>query len=106
MAKETPVPTRVGVAVAIPANLPLPPAEGANFFHFTVVGEEVQLLVGSINLLRIHEAKGKTEPTTVVPEITHRFLLSPLGFKSLRTQLLEIEKAAPKSDVGMGARVG
>jgi hypothetical protein len=104
MANAEPGSFRVGIS--IPANLPLPPAEGANFFHFTVVGEEVQFLVGTINLLRLHEAKTRGETISVVPEITHRFLLSPLGFNSLKSQLEEIAKAAPKSGVGMAAQAG
>ena len=101
MARE---PASLRVGIAIPGNLPLPPAAGANFFHFTVVGEEVQLLVGTINLIRLHEAKGKTESTMVVPDITHRFLLSPLGWASLYNQVQEIAKSAPKSDVGVTSR--
>ena len=68
---------------------PVPPAEGANYFHFTSVGAEVQMLVGAVNLLRLHESL-RGESRTVVPEITHRFLLSPLGFAQLKRQIDEI----------------
>lgn len=71
---------RVQVGVTMSASVPVPPPEAANFFHLTVVGPEIQLLVGSVNLLRFHEAKDKGEMTLVTPEISHRFLLSTLGF--------------------------
>ena len=100
--RATKQPVRVGISV--PANIPLPSPEGANFFHFTVVGQEVQFLVGSINLLRLHEAKGRSETTTLIPDITHRFLLSPLGFEALRNQVQEIAKAVPPSDVGISSK--
>lgn len=89
------------ISVSVPGNLPMPAPEGANFFHFTVVGGEVQLLVGSINLLRLHEAKRNQETATIVPQITHRFLLSPLGFAQLKSSLEEIAKAMGKTDVGV-----
>jgi len=93
------------VTVKLPANVPLPDAEGANFFHFTVAGQEVQFLVGTINLLRIVEAKAASEPVAIVPDITHRFLLSPLGFASLKSTLEEIAKAVPPSDVQVSSEV-
>ena len=94
----------VGIGISVPGTLPLPAAEGANFFHFTVIGEEVQLLVGTINLIRLHEAKERGETGVIVPDITHRFLLSPLGFASLKTNLEEIAKSVPKSQVGIEAK--
>ena len=96
---------RSSVTIKLPANAPLPPAEGANYFHFTVAGTEVQFLVGTVNLLRVHEAKITGQTTAIVPEITHRFLLSPLGFASLKSQLDEISKSAPGSDVDVTSQV-
>ena len=91
------------VSIGLDGSVPLPPAEGANFFHFTVVEHEVQLLVGSVNLLRLHEAKRRGEPITVAPQITHRFLLSPLGFGALKANLEEIAKSVtPSGVVGKG----
>ncbi len=81
------------VSVTIPANLPLPAPEGANFFHFSVVGNEVHMLVGTLNFLRLLEARQRldsNESTVIVPDITHRFLLSPQGFEGLRLQIGEI----------------
>lgn len=85
-------PAQKKVAVVITGGTPLPPAEGANFFHFTTLGPEVQLLVGTVNLLRLHEAKTTDDPSAVVPEITHRFLLSPIGFAALKQQMATIEQ--------------
>ena len=104
-AEKKPTTVRVNVSVAFSGDVPLPPPVGANFFHFTVVGQEVQFLVGSVNLLRFHEAKDRSEPMTVVPQITDRFLLSPLGFATLKAQLEEIAKSVPESDVGVKSRV-
>jgi hypothetical protein len=71
---------RVSVSYRVSAETDLPVAEGINFFHFTTVGPEVQMLVGTINLLAIHEAKQSGETLGTTPQITHRFLLSALGF--------------------------
>ena len=76
----------------VPANLPLPHPLGANFFHFTRVGEEVQMLVGSVNLLRLHEASRRPtgDPLVIVPDIVARYTLSPLGLASLQSQLAQL----------------
>lgn len=92
-------PPKSVTTVVMSADVPLPPPQGANYFHFTVVGEEVQFLVGSINLLRVYEARGRGEPTVVRPEIAHRFLLSPMGFAALKSQVDEIAKAVAPSTV-------
>lgn len=83
------------VPVGITGGTPLPASEGANFFHFTVLGPEVQMLVGTVNLLQLHEAKQTGSQHSIVPEITHRFLLSPVGFTALRAQIAAVEKAVP-----------
>ena len=84
------------ITITVPANLPLPNPEGANFFHFTLVGDEIQFLVGSINLLRLHEAKLLAEPQKIVPDITHRFTLSVLGFHTLKAQVDQIALSVPE----------
>lgn len=94
-------PEKGGVSVTVPADLPLPAPEGANFFHFTVAGDEVQLLVGSVNLLRLHEAKALGETLKIVPDITHRFLLSPMGFSTLKKQMEQIATSVSPSSVGV-----
>ena len=81
------------VQVGVPADFPLPHPLGANFFHFTIMGGEIQLLVGSVNLLQLREAAKEGKGALVVPDITHRFTLSTLGFEQLRTQ---IEAVSPR----------
>jgi hypothetical protein len=83
------------VGVKLTGSHPLPNAEGANFFHFTVINGEVQFLVGMINLLRFHEAAQAEPGTSITPDITHRFLLSPMGFQNLKRQLDEIAGSLP-----------
>ena len=90
------------VALGISGSDPLPEPVGANFFHFAVVGSEIQLLVGAINLVQLHEARqGHSGP--IRPQISHRFLLSPLGFAQLKSQITEmaaVVPAAPGISVG------
>ncbi len=92
------------VSVTVPADLPLPAPEGANFFHFTVAGDEVQLLVGSVNLLRLHEAKSLGENLKIVPDITHRFLLSSIGFSALKAQMDQIASSVSPPSVPVTVR--
>lgn len=94
-----------GVAVGISRATKLPPAEGANYFHFTVLGPEVQMLVGTVNLLHLHEAKLTDSRETLEAEITHRFLLSPLGFQALKSQMDMIAASVqPVAGITSGAK--
>ena len=95
---------RPAVSVTVPADLPLPDPVGANFFHFTVAGDEVQLLVGSVNLLRLHEAKSLGKTLKIVPDITHRFLLSSIGFSALKAQIDQIAESVPPPSVPVTVR--
>ena len=81
------------------------PTEGANFFHFTQVRDEIEMLVGYISLLRIHnlaishanlsdEVEVEEE---VVPEISRRYLLSPNGLRVLRDRVNEIWEKMEKN---------
>lgn len=85
------------VQIQLSSGVPLPPAAGANFFHFVSAGEEVHMLVGTVSLLRVHEnespGRSPDRLPIVTPEITHRFLLSPLGFANLIRQIDEIRDA-------------
>jgi hypothetical protein len=95
-------PPKRSVTVQLTTRHPLPPAQGANYFHFTTLGEEVQMLVGTVNLLRVHEATQGEEDAVVSPDITHRFLLSPLGFAHLKAQVDQIASGINPSRIGMG----
>jgi hypothetical protein len=90
-------PTGRAITVAMTSRHPLPPAEGANYFHFTIANGEVQLLVGTVNLLQLHEAQeSDSETVAVSPEITHRFLMSTRAFQHLQDQVAEIMSAIPQ----------
>lgn len=97
MAEEASKTTKVSVTV--PSDLPLPPVLGANFFHFTTIGMEIQFLVGSVNLLQLHEAKKQGESVLILPDISHRFLLSSFGFEQLKRQIEEISKSVKPSGI-------
>jgi len=82
--------------IGISGSDPLPEPVGANYFHFAVVGGEIQMLVGAVNLLQVHEAKnGKAGP--IRPQISHRFLLSALGFAQLKAHVTAISESVPGS---------
>lgn len=87
--------------IEIPTTGDLPLPEGANFFHFSWRGTDVQLLVGYIDLLKTVAPPGSpvVKPVKVVPEITHRFLLSMTGFALLKAQIDDIARSMQKSGV-------
>lgn len=101
----TPMPETVtSIEIELPTSTPLPNAEGANWFQLAQLGgTEVQLVVGTVNLFALHRLKGAD--AKVAPNVTHQFLLSPIGFWSLKKQLDEIAKhiAQPGVDVGLRA---
>lgn len=76
--------------IQLPQPQELPNPEGANYFNFTVVGPDVQLLVGYIDFRVIHEGRLSKEGVAAVPMISHRFLVSQTGFQHLRAQMDEI----------------
>jgi hypothetical protein len=78
------------VTVKIDLSREMPPPEGANFFHFTFLRGEVQMLLGYVDLFRIHEMKAPGKTRVIYPEVTHRFSLSALGFAQLKAQVDEI----------------
>lgn len=83
------------IAIRVTGSQPVPPALGANFFHFTTIGAEVHMLIGTVNLLKVVEAKerDRAESRALAPDITHRFLLSPVGFAQLKKQIDQIAPA-------------
>lgn len=66
-----------------------PAPSGVNFFHFTHVDSEVEMLAGYVDLTRIHhavkanESAGEGGAVQVEPEVTHRFVMSLNGFFQL-----------------------
>ena len=91
MAKLMASPIKPGVfSVALPPDAKLPPPAGANFFHFTVAGPEIHLLVGCVSFQQLADRHASGKQGTVSPEITHRFLMSALGFAHLKAQIDEI----------------
>jgi len=93
--------TRRQVMVAITADTPVPPSAAANFFHFTVVGPEIQFLVGTVNLLKFHDAKEREDGPSIYPDISHRFMMSSFGFAQLKQQIDEIATRVPVLPDGM-----
>ena len=86
------------VKVRIPPDIELPPPEGANFFQFAKVENEAQMLVGYIDILRLANEAGDITDVPedevldieIVPDITHRFLLSADGLAMLKQRLDEL----------------
>lgn len=92
---------QVAVEIAMSGSVPLPSAEGANFFHLTRAGMEVQFLVGTVNLMRVHEARLQNETTArLTPEISHRFLVSLQSMQHLKMQIDRILASAEAKKVG------
>ncbi len=86
------------IRIKVPTDVELPPPEGANFFQFTHVQNEAQMLVGYIDLHRLAREAGDLTDVAddeeldieLTPEITHRFLLSTNGLVMLKERLDEI----------------
>jgi hypothetical protein len=79
------------IRIEVPRSAKMPPPEGANYFHVTTSGPDVQLLVGYVDLLKLHHARTGGAKSRIEPEITHRFYLSVTAFFMLKRQLEEIE---------------
>lgn len=87
---------------------PLPAPEGANFFHFTHIQGEVEMLVGYVDLNRLwalsqdyEDASDEEElpsHVSVKPEITHRLVLSANGFKTLKDRVDQIWSTMVRAD--------
>ncbi len=82
----------------------LPPPEAANFFHFTISGPEVEMLVGFIDLQRMAATlaaaqSGQAKP--VHPEWTHRIFLSVRGFLTLKAQVDEMTRRLSEQGVNL-----
>lgn len=94
------------------AGQPRPRPEGVNYFGLTKVGMEFEMLVGYVDIQRLTEGAGgfagrdddEVLDIVVGPELTHRFLLSPMGFENLRNVVHEIEQQMPKGPSGGGKR--
>jgi len=87
------------VTVHFDPEAPQPPPEGANFFHFTQVQDEVEMVVGYVSPTKVHaivqahpDAKDQEElpDVSLSPEISHRFLMSLNGFRILRDRVNQI----------------
>ncbi len=74
------------VAIRLPDKREFPPPQAVNFFTFSWNGPEVQLLAGYLDL---QPPQTEVPPTEVVPEITHRLVMSVRGLAILKHQLDE-----------------
>lgn len=77
------------IEVRFPEGADLPPPEGVNYFDFSFLGPEVQLLAGYMDLksLAIASQSADDEVNVLSPEITHRLVMSIRGFLHLRAQI-------------------
>ncbi|NOT09765.1 MAG: hypothetical protein HOP28_16350 [Gemmatimonadales bacterium] len=66
-----------------------PEVEGANVFFFTFAGADIQMLVGYVDLRSIHLASQGGSGDIPV-QVSHRFMLSQVGFEHLRSQIQQI----------------
>ena len=83
------------IPIILDGDEPLPSPEGVNFFHLTVGGTEVQLLVGWVSLLRIAEIESEHKEAKVQAQITHNFLMSIEGLARLKATLDNLLKKRP-----------
>ena len=85
------------IHLELPTQLPEP--EAANYFGFTRVGREVQLLVGYIDILdmhnRVREEDPLDEPLPVL--VTHRFYIGADALKRLRNGAEQMYEAMVRS---------
>lgn len=81
----------VGLEIGVNGDTPLPASEGANYFHLARIGREYQLLVGTVNLIVLHEIKEGERSPIIKPEITHRFTLSQMGFAQLKAAVHAVD---------------
>jgi hypothetical protein len=93
---------KIAFRVQLPPPEELPKPEAANFFYFTFVGPDVQLLVGYIDFRVFHDASKNKEVLTASPQVYHRFLIPQTGFDQFKLQVDEIadkyEKAKKKDN--------
>ena len=70
-----------------------PPPQGANYFHFTWLGTDIQMLAGYIDLDRLRESVSKDSEGTsneVSLEVSNRFSMSVTSFFRLRDQVNDL----------------
>jgi hypothetical protein len=69
------------------------PAEPANWFAFSSIGDEYQLLVGYLDIRKVAEVSQRPNDATVLtPELLHRLYLGPQAFQVLRAQIEDIAR--------------
>ena len=63
---------------------------------------EKVIITGTINLIQIHEAQHRKEPGggVIVPDITARYTVSPLGVANLRAQIAQIDDTLKRMEQG------
>lgn len=90
------------IRVDLDASKALPAPSGANYFRLTHSGGEVQMLVGTVDLERLSQASlaavAGNEQQSISPDISHRFLLSALGFDQLHQVVTELYESMKKAE--------
>ena len=87
------MPIDVDVSI-VPPTSNRPPATAANFFHCSVSGGEIQLLVGYTDPELVSAMAGESikGTRTFHPEISHRLLVTPRGFELLKEQIVAADE--------------
>src|SRR5690242_8651268 len=86
---NTPQKVPIELKVKIPTKgLPSPTA--VNWFHFTRMDNEVQMLAGFIDAYEVVQHQLHASQNDIDPEVSHRFMLSLNGFLFLRQQVEQI----------------
>lgn len=78
------------LAIKIPSVEGLPDPTAANWFQFSFVGPDVQMLIGYVDLHSIHVARDKAG-AEVTPVVLHRLSLGSIGWGVLREQVKELD---------------
>lgn len=93
MGLESRLPIDMDISI-VPPTTNRPPATAANYFHCSVSGTEIQLLVGYTDPELVSALAGESikGSRTFHPEISHRFLVTPRGFELLKEQIVAADE--------------
>lgn len=84
---------------------PLPVATAANYVHLSAAFDQIQLILGTVDLNRIHEgvssalkSKAPEISISVPAEASHRFIMTRDAFNLLRTKVNELASNLEKQE--------
>lgn len=99
--------TTENVAIEVKVNLPSsarPHPEAANFFQMAHVGPDIQLLIGYVDpqsvASKIEKARAAGKPLSISMEVelSHRLLVSPQGFATLKATVDQMARTIPNTE--------